>query len=66
MATWREAEAAKRERLRRERRYFTVDKRGPRCPVCHMPTSKALTEATGTAVHPACDPESADLMAGAR
>lgn len=66
MATWAEAEAGKRERLRREQRYFTVDKRGPRCPVCHLFTSRELVEATGTPVHPTCDPTSAELMAAAQ
>lgn len=64
--TWLEARVAKDGRLLRERRYFTVDKRGPLCPVCRTSTSKALVEATGTRVHPACDLASADLMAAER
>lgn len=55
MATWTEAEAAKRERLRRERRYYTPDKLGPLCRVCRKPMPRVL-RAAGDLTHPTCDP----------
>lgn len=65
MSTWPEARAAKEERLRRERRFFTPDKRGPRCPVCGGHTSAALVADLGTAVHPTCEPEFLALVQAA-
>lgn len=56
MTTWKEARLAKAARLRREQRYFTPDKRGPKCPVCKGHTSAELVGALGTAVHPTCEP----------
>lgn len=57
VATWKEARLAKEARLRRERRYFTPDKRGPACPGCGGPTSRDLVEVLGTPLHLTCEPE---------
>lgn len=66
MATWPEARAAKAERQRRERRFYTPDMRGPRCPVCGQATDKLMVELAGTPVHPTCEPEFKALQAAAR
>jgi len=58
VTTWPEARAAKAERLRRSRRLFTPDRRGPKCPVCGTDTVKGQP-----AVHPTCDPTFASLLA---
>lgn len=52
--TWAEVRAAKDERLRREARLYTPDKRGPDCPVCRTPTVQAVTAATGDPRHITC------------
>lgn len=54
MPTFREAEAAKVERLRREARHFTPDLRGVPCPICRRETSAKLQEATRDLRHPCC------------
>lgn len=52
--TWPEARAAKDERQRREQRYYTPDKRGPRCWVCKQWTDPVVSASTGEALHPTC------------
>ena len=54
MATWPEARAKKAERLRREQRLYTPDKRGPLCPMCKTPTVAAVCAATNDPRHPCC------------
>lgn len=54
MPTTREIQAKKAERLRREQRYYTPDKRGPDCWVCRNPTDPKVSAATGEALHPTC------------
>lgn len=57
MATWAEARAAKAERQRRERRFYTPDLRGPACRGCGFPTVAAITDPKHP-VHPCCaEPE---------
>lgn len=55
MPTWREARAAKVERLKREQRYYTPDKLGRPCPVCGLKMPLALIHA-GIWSHPTCEP----------
>lgn len=56
MTTWREAVAAKKERQRRERRFFTPDKVSKRvCPFCNIHMPKASL-AAGENAHPTCGP----------
>ena len=57
MATWPEARAKKAERLRREARLYTPDRRGPACRRCGLPTVAGLTDPTNP-LHPCCaEPE---------
>lgn len=56
MTTWAEARAAREERLRRERRYYTPDKLGAPCRVCHIKVPAALI-ASGMDTHPTCGTE---------
>lgn len=53
MTTWLEAREAKRERLRREQRHYTVDLLGPPCDVCGHRIVLALAE-LGERTHPTC------------
>lgn len=55
MTTWPEARAAKAERQRRERRFYTRDRLGRPCPMCKLRMPVALLEA-GILVHPTCGP----------
>lgn len=56
MTTWREAVAAKENRLRREKRFFTKAKLSKRtCPFCHIHMPLASIEA-GENAHPSCGP----------
>lgn len=62
MTTWREADAAKRERLRREQRFYTADKMGPVCADgCGQRVPHALTD-IGILAHPSCEPGFAQLV----
>ena len=65
MTTWVEAREARRERLARERRYYTPDRLGPLCAGgCGLRVPVALVEA-GVLAHPTCGRDVAALMAGA-
>lgn len=55
MATFPEARAAKVERDRRERRYYTPDKLGGLCRFCKTKTDKVLWD-LGYHAHPTCGP----------
>lgn len=55
MTTWPEARAAKIERQRIERRFYTPDKLGRLCNYCDLKMPKAL-EALGYHAHPTCEP----------
>lgn len=52
--------AAREERLRRERRYYTADMLGRPCPFCKLRVPKALI-AIGQHAHPTCGPSEAPL-----
>lgn len=56
MPTTREVQAAKENRLRREQRYYTLDRRGAPCAVCRTPLDGRLSD-LGEATHPCCDKE---------
>lgn len=53
VSTWPEARAAKAERLRRERRYYTPQRRGPDCWACGKPTAKGTVDEKAP-YHPCC------------
>lgn len=63
MTTWREAVAAKNERLRREGRFYTPDTLGAKCidPMCRTALPLALTD-VGINAHPTCGPGARSLM----
>lgn len=65
MATWPEARAAKTQRQRQQRRFYSTDRLGARCVVCgeRMPTA---LEAEGHHAHPTCGPEYGALVARSR
>ena len=52
-------QATKAERDRREVRYYTPDRLGPRCPRCLAKVPIRLAN-TGQLYHPLCDPASRD------
>lgn len=62
MTTWWEARQAKERRLQRERRYYTTELRGPKCPVCKGWTDPTVAEAAGYPTHPTCEPGYLDLL----
>lgn len=55
MTTWPEARAAKAERQRRERRFYTRDLVGDQCPFCKLRMPLKLL-AAGIRIHPTCGP----------
>lgn len=48
--------AARDQRALREKRYYTADLRGPRCPICHGLTDPRVA-AEDSPAHPMCELE---------
>lgn len=65
MTTWIEAREAKRERLKREARFYTPDKLEKPCTDCNLKLPKVLSD-LGYNTHPTCGRESAWIMQAAK